>query len=504
MPRVLYIVSISLACAIGLAACSFAPNAMTPETEEELPNTYAQVPDTTLPAYATDTVRYDQTRWWTSLDNPSLNTLIDSALAANLNLRLAELRVDELRARFRIARAPLFPSATVNAEGTRQSQPANTGIGGAIGGGGGRDGGDNGGGEQPTGGTPDRFSFTTYSASLGVSYELDFWGRIRNSKNAALSEFFASEADLQTARISVISQVISTYYEMGALAEQVRLGKASIDVLQERLELTEDRYERGLVNSFELYAIRQDFESAQSNQAPLESQLYEAKGRFAILLALFAGQERVLLDDTLDTSVDLSDVPAGLPSELLMQRPDVRAEAALLEAARYRIGVARANLLPSFSLTGQGGVQSSTLDDLINYDQRFTNLIASLTAPLFQGGRLWAEVDVSKTQYEQQVATYERTLLTAFKEVKASLVAYDKERRRYALVQGQLASAQASATNQQRRFERGIGDYLAFLDAQRNLIQVQTRLATARQAVVNARLALHRALGGRWTDDELS
>jgi multidrug efflux system outer membrane protein len=183
-----------------------------------------------------------------------------------------------------------------------------------------------------------------------------------------------------------------------------------------------------------------------------------------------------------------------------MQRPDVRAAARRLEAARQQIGVARAEMLPSLSLTGQGGTQSSALSSLIDIDQRFANFAAQLTAPLFQGGRLRANLNAAEARYEQQAARYEQTVLTAFREVKASLVAYDKQRRRYREVQRQVETAEDAFRTQRDRYERGIGDVLSLLDAERTLVQARTRLAGVRLAVVNARLALHRALGGPWTD----
>jgi multidrug efflux system outer membrane protein len=183
-----------------------------------------------------------------------------------------------------------------------------------------------------------------------------------------------------------------------------------------------------------------------------------------------------------------------------MQRPDVRASALRLEAARQQIGVARAEMLPSLSLTGTGGTQSSDLASLVDLDQRFANFAAQLTAPLFQGGRLRANVDAAEARYRQQAARYEQTVLTAFREVKAALVADAKQRQRLDEVRRQVASARASFRTQRDRYERGIGDVLSLLDAERGLVQARTRLAAARQAAVNARLALHRALGGPWTD----
>lgn len=470
-----------------VAGCSLTPTMQTPEAEKELPNRFeAARGDTTLSAMAGDTARYAAQRWWTTFDDTTLTTLVDTALAANFELASTRARVEELDAQFRIARAPLFPSATANAQGNYQNQPANTGIGGALGGGRG----------------PDRFEFTDYQATLGLSYEIDFWGRVRSQRKAALSQYFATTADLQTARLSVIDQTISTYARIAALQRQVRLGRRTIDLLEQRLAVTEDRYARGLVPSFQLYTVRQNLQSTRADQPDLENQLYEAQGRLATLLGRFAGEQRAFLPDSMTIPLDLSPVPAGLPSDLLMQRPDVRAAALRLEAARQEIGVARAEMLPSLSLTGQGGTQSSDLSSLLNLDQRFASFAAQLTAPLFQGGQLRANLDAAEARYEQRAASYQQTVLTAFREVKASLVAYDKQRERYREVQRQVETARNAVQTQRDRYERGIGDLLSLVDAERTLVQARSRLARVRVAVVNARLALHRALGGSWTDVE--
>ncbi|MCS4177515.1 multidrug efflux system outer membrane protein [Salinibacter ruber] len=459
----------------------------TPEAEQDLPDRFEAAPgDTTLPAAAADTAAYDATRWWAAYEDPSLTALVDTALAANLNLEEAQGRVEELAAQFRIARAPLFPSVTANGQGNYQNQPANTGIGGAIGGGQG----------------PDRFEFTDYQATLGLSYELDFWGRVRSQRTAALSQYFATAADLQTARLSVISQTISTYAQIASLRRQVRLGERTVGLLEERVAVTEDRYARGLVPSFQLYTVRQSLQAAQADQPDLERRLYEAQSRFATLLGRFAGEQRALLPDSMTVPLAPEPVPAGLPADLLMQRPDVRGAALRLEAARQEIGVARAEMLPSLSLTGQGGTQSSELADLVDPGQVFASFAGQLTAPLFQGGRLRANLNAAEARYKQQAARYEQTVLTAFQEVKASLVGYEKQRQRYREVERQVDTARDAFQAQRDRYERGVGDVLSLIDAERTLVQAQTRLAGVGLAVVNARLALHRALGGPWTDAE--
>ncbi len=463
------------------------PEMSTPEAEQDLPDRFEAAPgDTTLPAAAADTAAYDATRWWAAYEDPALTALVDTALAANLNLEEAQGRVEELAAQFRIARAPLFPSVTANGQGNYQNQPANTGIGGAIGGGQG----------------PDRFEFTDYQATLGLSYELDFWGRVRSQRTAALSQYFATAADLQTARLSVISQTISTYAQIASLRRQVRLGERTVGLLEERVAVTEDRYARGLVPSFQLYTVRQSLQAAQADQPDLERRLYEAQSRFATLLGRFAGEQRALLPDSMTVPLAPEPVPAGLPADLLMQRPDVRGAALRLEAARQEIGVARAEMLPSLSLTGQGGTQSSELADLVDPGQVFASFAGQLTAPLFQGGQLRATLNAAEARYKQQAARYEQTVLTAFQEVKASLVAYEKQRQRYREVERQVDTARDAFQAQRDRYERGVGDVLSLIDAERTLLQARTRLAGVRRAVTNARLALHRALGGPWTDAE--
>jgi len=500
-------------CVIGLVGCSMTPEMGTPDAEDDVPVRFGRIPsDTTLPATAGDTSRYDATRWWTTFDDSTLTALVDTALVSNFELRSTRARVEELAAQFRIARAPLFPSVTANAQANYQNIPANTGIGGAIEGDvgdgeGGGDGGDGntdgeppGDGDQPQPQRDNRFEFTDYQADLGLSYELDFWGRIRSQRTAALNQYFATAADLQTARLSIISETISTYARIASLQRQVRLGRRSIDILEQRLAITEDRYSRGIASSFQLFTVRQNLQNTRVDQPALESQLYDAQSRFGTLLGRFAGEQRALLPDSITTPLDLSPVPAGLPSDLLMQRPDVRAEARRLEAARHEIGAARAELLPTLSLTTQGGTQSGDLSDLADPNQAFASFVGQLTAPLFQGGRLRANVDAAEARYRQQVASYQQTLLTAFEEVKASLVAYNEQRRRHRDVQDQVEAAKDAFQTQRDRYERGVGDVLSLLDAERTLVQARARRARVRLSVVNARLALHRALGGTWTD----
>lgn len=477
---------------VGLGACSFAPPPETPATVTALPRDFS-----TRQAAG----EYTPVRWWETFEDPVLGRLVETALAANLDLREAVGRLEELRNRYRIARAGLFPSAALGGDVTTANTPGNTGLGGQFV--------DDSGAPSDSTATgrpaftlPDRFEFTTYSVSVGFAYELDFWGRARDESSAAVHDYLASRADLETVRMAVSASTISTYFEIVEAREQRELAEENVDVLRERAEITEERYRRGLIGSFELYTIRQLYRTAQADLPGVRTRLDDAEGRLAILLGRYAGRIGDLLPADLDPTVDTTPVPAGLPVRLLEDRPDVVAAAERVESARRRVGARRAERLPTVSLNGSVGFQASEPANLFRVDQWFFNLVGGLVAPLFQGGRLRANVGVAVAQYDQSLAAYVRTVLTAYAEVRTSLRAFDNERERHARILDQVEDAEASLDNQLERFRRGVGDYVSYLDARVNLVGARTAYTNAERGLAEARLAVHRSLGGAWTDAE--
>lgn len=437
---------------------------------------------------------YAPLEWWRDFEDPTLDALIDTALVSNLDLVEAVARVEQARAQSGIAWADLFPQIQAGTDASKTSQPANTGIGGAF-----RD-------LTPdtllAGPTLDRFDFTTYSASLGFSWELDFWGRARNDGRAAAADLMASRADLDAARLGVLSETISTYFQIADLRERVGLTRETAEVLEEREALTVTRYDRGLVSSLELYQVRLDLRTAQASLPQIEIQLAEAEGRMAVLLGKYAGRIGGLLGDALDPVQVVKPIDTGIPADLLLQRPDVRAAAERLEAARFRVGARKAQLLPTLTLSGSAGRQSRDVGGLFDADQWFTNFIAGLTAPIFQGGRLRNNVKAAEAQYTQFAAAFGRTVLTAVFEVETSLKRYEEERRRFGLLTSQRDEAEASANLQSRRYAAGVAGYTDYLDAFRTLLGVQSTLSAAGTDLALARLGVHRALGGGWTADD--
>ena len=469
---------------LASAGCSFAP-------DPELPQPVADLPETFLESEAKGV--YAPLEWWRDFDNPTLDALIDSALVSNLDLVEAVARVEQARAQSGIAWADLFPQVQVGGDVSRTSQPANTGIGGALGG--------LRGDSVQAGPRFDRFDFTTYSASVGFSWELDFWGRARSDGRAAAADLMASRADLHAARLGVLSETISTYFQIVDLRERVGLTGQTVDVLEERQALTETRYDRGLVSSLELYQVRLDLRTVQASLPQIETQLTDAEGRMAVLLGKFAGRIDGLLGEDLAPTQSLDPIDTGIPADLLLQRPDLRAAAERLEAARLRVGARKAQLLPTLALSGSVGQQGSDVGGLFNAGQWFANLIAGLTAPIFQGGRLRNNVKAAEAQYIQFAAAFGRVVLTAVYEVETSLMRYEEERERYALLTSQREEAQASADLQAQRYAAGVAGYTDYLDALRTLLGVQSTLSAAGTELGLARLAVHRGLGGGWTEE---
>ncbi len=473
--------SVLMLAAMLVFGCSMAPRAQRPV--EELPAEFAAA---TLEEAAA------QHYWWHGFADPYLDQLVDTAVANNLDLRVAIARVDELQNRFRIARAGQLPSVALSGRRDEQNTPSNTGIGGQL-------------SENisfpgaPE--FPDRFKFTTYSASLGFAFELDFWGRASGTKRAVLREFFATRSDVRTALLGVIGETIAAYFAVVERQSTLALMRESVDILQERADVTSGRYERGLASSFEYYSVQQELDAARAELPLIESALEAARGRLALILGRYQAPFDTLVVSEAAHAFVLEDIPSGIPSDLLQERPDIVAAFQRLEAARERIGVARAARFPSFALTGAAGTQSSDLADIAKTGQNFWSLGAGITAPIFNAATMRANVRAAWAQYEQMAAQYEKTVLTAFREVEAALVHYGKEKERHDLLFASYEAALESARYQERRYVRGVGDYVGYLDGRRNLLRTGMALAASHRALAEARLAVHRSLGGAWIDE---
>lgn len=473
-----------------LLACSLAPAPRAPDPTAGMPADFRSEP--APPAGA-----YEPLEWWKAFADPTLDRVVEAVLESNLDMAAGVARVRQARERARIARAVIRPVVGANAGIQDLTTPTNAGFGAQIQ--------ELGLGDLAPGfALPDRLALTTWSLGIDFAYEMDFWGRARSDALAAGAELLASESDFHAARIGILAETIGTYFEIADLRRQIALAAETSDILEEREGVASTRYERGLADSLDLYRVRQDLRNAQAGLPQLENRLVNAESRLAVLLGGYREDLDRILPDTLAAARPAMPVPAGIPADLLFQRPDVRAAGQRLDGARHAIDARRAALLPTLSFSGAIGLQSSEIDGLFNVDQWFSNLASNLLAPLFQGGRLRANVALAEARFGELAATWGRTVVTAVNEVEAALASFRNEGRRHDLLASRLEEAEATVALRSQRYEAGIGGYADLLDAMLNRLNVESALVAAGRDLALARLAVHRALGGAWTAEEAS
>ncbi|WAT17717.1 efflux transporter outer membrane subunit [Aurantiacibacter sp. MUD11] len=458
---------------LALGGCvSLAPEPEVVTAVTEMPEAFPQ---------GADAGEYRPAAWWHGFEDPVLNGLVDRALYDNLEIAQAAARAERAAAQARVARAGLLPSLEASAGSSYSDTPV---AGGAF-------------ANFP--GAPSRITNETYSLGLAAAYELDLFGRVRNDLGAARSDAVAAEYDLRAVRLATAAEVISAYFDIVDARFQIETALHTIDVLSERTERTEERYLRGLTQSFELYQVREQLRSAEASLPAREIALTNAEGRLAVLLADYPETLATTLDQPLLPQLAFDPVPAGLPADLLAQRPDVAASWQRLEAARQRIGARRAERFPALRLSASTGTQAASPENVFDVGQNWlVSLGSNLVAPIFDGGRISANIAAARATYDEAAAAYGNAVLNAYREATTAIDTYEEQRQRYRLITAQAAEARATLDLQARRYEAGVGDYVGYLDALRSYHQVEGSLSAAGRDVALARLGVHRALGGDW------
>ena len=427
---------------------------------------------------------YRPAAWWMAFEDPVLNELVDGALAANLDIAQAAARAERAAAQARVSRAGLSPSLDASAGASYSDTPLS---GGAF-------------SNFPF--APTRLSNESYSLGMAASYELDLFGRVRDDYRAARSDALAAEQDYRSSRLATVGEVISAYFDTVDARYQIENTRRTLDVLRDRDARTEERYRRGLAQSFELYQIRQELRGTEANLPQRETALASAEGRLALLLAEYPAGLDEMLAGPLQPRLTFAPVPSGMPADLLTQRPDVAAAWERLEAARLRIGARRAERFPRLSLSASTGTQGGEVGDVLDFGTNWLlQLGANMVAPIIDGGRINANIRAARASYDETAAAYGKAVLNAWREVELASVEYEQQRTRYSLIHAQLNEAAANADVQAERYRAGVADYTAYLDALRAQYQVESSLSAAGRDVALARLGLHRALGGDWEDE---
>lgn len=406
--------------------------------------------------------------WRDFFSDQRLTELIGRALANNRDLRVAVLNVERARAQYRIQRADQLPSVNANATLTR-------------------------GGDGPQ-------LAPQYSIGLGVAaFELDLFGRVRNLSASALQQYFAQEEARRSAQLALVAEIANAWLTLGADRELQQVAQAALANREQALTLSEKRHELGAVSALDLSQAQTAIETARTDVARYAGQV--AQDINALTLLVGAPVEAALLPERFDVQAHgLSALPAGLPAEVLLRRPDVLQAEHQLRAANANIGAARAAFFPSISLTGSIGTASNELSGLFSSGSRVWSFVPQINLPIFQGGRLRARLGMSTAERDIALAQYEKSIQNGFREVADALALTGTLAAQKASQQALLAAATRADQLSRARYEAGRDSYLISLDAQRTLYAAQQSLVVTQLAEQANRVALYKVLGGGWNE----
>ena len=457
----------------AVAACS----SIAPEYRPPQP----ALPSAWTPGIA-GAVEVKDPRWWTVYADPVLERLIDEALARNTDLMLAAARIDEARAVLRGTAAQEQPEAFVGLDASRSRASERTS-------------------QQQFAGAGVRNNFR---AAVDVSYEVDLWGRLRNATRAARADLLATEAARETVRIALISDVAQRYFALRALDDQLEVTRRSLASRSESLNIQQKRLALGVLSGFEFRQREAEVAAARANLPALERSRAQQENVLAVLLgrspqAIYEGTISAGSDEE-EATVPMT-VPSGLPSELLLRRPDLVEAEQRLMANHSRIAAARALLFPRIALTGYLGAESAALGNLFSGPALIWQLAAGLTQPLWAGGRIKAEIEGATAREQQALAQYQGAVQNAFREVRDALVAQTKAREQLAAEAARVKALRETLRLAKLRYDNGFAGQLDVLDAERNLLAAEQIRIDALRAQRAAIADLFKALGGSWSDD---
>lgn len=440
--------------------------------------------------------------WWNLFHDRELTTLENRVGASNLNIRLATIRLAESRSQLRITEADQLPNVDGNASyqrsrlSLRGEYAALLGPIGSIGGEAAESAATLGFPVGPTG-FPNN-SFNLWQYGFDASWELDLWGRVRREVEAAHATLAASAEDRRNALLSVLAEVARDYIELRGIQTQIAITRQNLATAQQTQQLTEDRYRGGLTTDLDVENATAQVQQTRSQLPNLAQQQDEMINALSFLLGEAPGALRAELITPEPVPPVPPRVPVGVPSELVLRRPDVREAEAQLHAATADVGVAIGNFYPRFTMNGTLDIQAIRFTDLGNWDSRQYNFGPSISLPIFEGGRLRGELQLRKAEQREAAINYQRTVLQAWHDVDNALTAYAAEqRRRDSLIQAVAANERALDLARQR-YTQGVADFLNVLDVERTLLATQQQLANSTATVSTNLVQLYKALGGGW------
>jgi len=433
--------------------------------QPQLPEAYGQAPA------QTSSQSEPQLYWWRSFNDVQLNQIVTQALESNLDLEAARERFLQSEALARQTGAAYWPQIEGQATASRNQSisPINQ----------------------------EAVIKNRFDLSIAAAYEVDLWGKFRTQRAGALADVDASKNDLDSLAMTVSAQVSDSWYLLLEQRSQHNLLTEQNKVNETMLQLVEARFEQGLASALDVFQQRQQVIRTRRGLNPTEAQIVVLENQLAILLGKSPGFK---LPPTEADLPNLNSLPTlGLPSDLLLQRPDIRAARARVIAADHRVASALADRFPSVRLSASGGLQAENLEDLV--DNFIWSLAGGLLMPLIDGGRRAAEHDKREAGLRLALAQYKKSILTALSEVENALVRIDRKSAEFEELKLELQVAQSTFDEAQNRYLQGLSDYLPVLSALRTLQETQRSQLSAQRQLISQRIQLHRALGGDITNN---
>ena len=460
--------AIAFALSALLSGCAVGPNYKRPQTS--VASSFANTP-----THADSADETTLAAWWKGFHDGKLDGLVDRAIAHNLDLRIAMANLKEARALRRLTTYDLAPTVQANAGYANEllSKAA-----------------------APPGASRGAREFELYDASFDATWELDFFGRVRRSVQAANAQLGAAEATRLDVLVSVTAEVARNYFELCGLQNQLAVARRNADVQTETLKITQSRLDGGRGTDFDVSRSRSLLNLTLSTIPPLEAGIKKTVYRIAVL----TGQQPTALTAELSAPEPLpSAMPIltlGDPAALLRRRPDIRAAERSLAAATARIGVANADLFPRVTFIGSVGFQADTFAGLGKSGADTWSFGPRITWAALDLGRVQARIKAADARTEASLAFYERTVLTALEETEGALVDFAQEQSRQQFLVTSAQASQNAANLAHQRYEGGVTDFLSVLDAERTLLEAQDRLAASQTRTATAFVAIYKALGG--------
>jgi multidrug efflux system outer membrane protein len=464
-------------CMAVLTGCAVGPNYKRPVVN--VPGTYrgstpeqaATAPNGTGTARTAVSSLGDE-KWWDVFQDKELQALIRTALKNNYDVRIAATRVLQARAQLGITRADQLPSLGVG--GNIVSQ------------------------QSPKIGPIPAYEITQGQLTASAAYNFDFWGRYRRATQAARATLLANESAQEEVKATLVADLATAYFQLRELDLELEISKRTFNSRNESLQLTQTLEQHGINSLLDVRQSEQLVYTAATEIPDFERQIAQEENAISILLGQNPGD--VPRGLRLTEQPHAPEVPAGIPSSLLERRPDIREAEQNLIAANAEIGVARAAYFPQISLTGAAGFESPALTNLFTGPAGIWTLAASVTQPIFEGGRLKSNVRFAQAQHEQMLLTYEQTIQGAFRDVSNGLIAYQKNREFRIQQEYLVESAQDAARLSEVRFKAGTTDYLEVLTNETNSFSAELGLAQAQANELIALVQIYQALGGGWQE----